>query len=96
MTKENSDDNVIFVGNKPPMNYVIAVLTEFKKSDEVVVKARGRAISKAVETCEVVRKKFLADVTISDIQIGSESIIDDKTNKPMDLATIEIYMTTKS
>ena len=96
MTKENSDDNVIFVGNKPPMNYIIAVLTEFKKSDEVVVKARGRAISKAVETCEVVRKKFLADVTISDIQIGSENIIDDKTNKPMDLATIEIYMTTKS
>ncbi|GAH40485.1 unnamed protein product, partial [marine sediment metagenome] len=94
--KENSDDNVIFVGNKPPMNYIIAVLTEFKKSDEVVVKARGRAISKAVETCEVVRKKFLADVTISDIQIGSENIIDDKTNKPMDLATIEIYMTTKS
>ena len=96
MTKENSDDNVIFVGNKPPMNYIIAVLTEFKKSDEVVVKARGRAISKAVETVEVVRKKFLADVKISDIQIGSENIIDDKTNKPMDLATIEIYMTTKS
>lgn len=92
MTKESDDDNVIFVGNKAPMNYVVAVLTEFKKSDEVVVKARGRAISKAVETVEIVRKKFLSDVSVNDIKIGLENIIDDKTNKPMDIPTIELYL----
>ena len=31
MSYDNEDDNVIFIGNKPPMNYVIAILTEFKK-----------------------------------------------------------------
>jgi DNA-binding protein len=77
------------------MNYVVAVLTEFKKSDDVVVKARGRAISKAVETVEIVRKKFLSDVSVTDIKIGSENIIDDKTNKPMDIPTIELYMSSK-
>jgi DNA-binding protein len=92
MTNENDDDNVIFVGGKAPMNYVVAVLTEFKKSEEVVIKARGRAISKAVETAELVRKKFLTNVDIDEIKIGSENIIDDKTDKPMDIPTIEIYM----
>ena len=92
MTNKTDDDNVIFVGGKAPMNYVVAVLTEFKKSDEVVIKARGRAISKAVETAEIVRKKFLSDVKIDEIKIGSENIIDDKTEKPMDIPTIELYL----
>jgi len=95
MIKTDDEDNVIFIGNKAPMNYVVAVLTEFKKSDDVVVKARGRAISKAVETVEIVRKKFLSDVSVTDIKIGSENIIDDKTNKPMDIPTIELYMSSK-
>ena len=47
--KRKTDENVIFVGNKPPMSYVLAVVTQFNMSgsDEVVIKARGRAISRA-------------------------------------------------
>ena len=46
----NLDENVIYVGNKPPMSYVLAVVTQFNGgSDEVVIKARGRAISRAVQ-----------------------------------------------
>ena len=52
MSNDNEDNNVIFIGNKPPMNYVIAILTEFKESSEVIVKARGRTIGKAVEAAE--------------------------------------------
>jgi len=53
-----AEDNVIYVGNKPVMSYVLAVVTQFNDgSDEVVVKARGRAISRAVDTAEVVRNK---------------------------------------
>ena len=51
-TKERrTDENVIYVGNKPPMSYVLAVVTQFNTSgsDEVIIKARGRAISRAVD-----------------------------------------------
>jgi DNA-binding protein len=49
--KEKRDENTIFVGSKPPMSYVLAVVTQFNttKSEEVVLKARGRAISRAVD-----------------------------------------------
>ena len=49
------DEHTIFVGNKPPMSYVLAVVTEFKKenTDKVIIKARGRAISRAVDAAEI-------------------------------------------
>ena len=96
MAEEVDDDNIIFVGNKAPMNYVIAVLTEFKKNSEVIIKARGRSISKAVETALLVKKKFLNDAEIIEIKVDLENIIDDKTQKPMDIPAIEIFMATPS
>ncbi len=94
MAEEVEDDNIIFVGNKAPMNYVVAVLTEFKKNNEVIIKARGRAISKAVETGLLVKKKFLKEAEIIEIKVDLENIIDDKTQKPMDIPAIEIYLAT--
>ena len=94
MADEVEDDNIIFVGNKAPMNYVVAVLTEFKKNNEVIIKARGRAISKAVESALLVKKKFLQDAEIIEIKVDLENIIDDKTDKPMDIPAIEIYLAT--
>ena len=92
MSYDNKDDNVIFIGNKPLMNYVIAILTEFKKSSEVIIKARGRTIGKAVEAALIVNKKFLEETVIYDVTLDLENIIDNKTNKPMDLPSIEIYL----
>jgi len=96
MLQKTNDDNVIYIGNKPPMNYVIAVLTEFKKTHEVIIKARGRSISKAVEAAELVRKKFIQDAEVIDIKLGLEDIIDNKTNRPMEIPSIEIYLATPS
>jgi archaea-specific DNA-binding protein len=96
MAEEVDDDNIIFVGNKPPMNYVIAVLTEFKNNNEVIIKARGRSISKAVEAALIVKKNFLKDVEIIEIKVDLENIIDDKTQKPMDIPAIEIFLATPS
>ena len=68
-------ENAVFVGNKPVMNYVLAVLTQFNSGvDEVSVKARGRAISRAVDVAEIVRKRFLPDVEVRDIQISTEKV----------------------
>ncbi len=68
-------ENAVFVGNKPVMSYVLAVLTQFNSGvKEVSVKARGRAISRAVDVAEIVRKRFLPDVEVKDIKISTEKV----------------------
>ena len=90
-----NDDNVIFVGTKPPMTYVLAVVRQFSgASDEVVLKARGQAISRAVDTAEIVRNKFIKDAEIKDIKIGTESMTSDD-NRTSNVSTIEISLMTK-
>jgi DNA-binding protein len=74
-----SDDNVVYIGNKPVMSYVLAVVTQFNSgaSDEVLIKARGRSISRAVDTAEVVKNKFMPGVEVKGITIGTEVITGD-------------------
>ena len=91
-SESEQNDNVIFVGSKPPMSYVVAVLTEFERSSNVVIKARGKAISKAVETAEIVRKKYNQAVEVIEIAIDTEHITDKDTNKPMDIPSIVISL----
>ena len=75
----NADENTIYVGNKPPMSYVLAVVTQFNGgSDEVVIKARGRAISRAVDTAEITRNRFVTNAKVKDIKIGTESITNEE------------------
>jgi len=69
------EENVVFIGKKPVMNYVIACLTFFNTGgSEVCIKARGRAISRAVDTVEVLRRSFLKNVKIKGITIGTEEM----------------------
>ena len=69
------DDNTILIGNKPPMSYVLAVVTQFNKgSDTLLLKARGRAITRAVDTAEIVRNRFVTEAKIGNINIRTESI----------------------
>ena len=89
---EKADENTIFIGNKPAMSYVLAVVTQFKSSDEVVIKARGRAISKAVDTAEITRNRFVTNVKIKDIKIGTESVVNEEGNN-FNVSSIEIYLT---
>ena len=71
-----SDTNTVYVGNKPPMSYVMALITAFNAPgvDSVVLKARGRAISRAVDVAEIAKNRFLRDVQASRIEIGSEQL----------------------
>jgi DNA-binding protein len=97
MAKEKSnDENVIYVGNKPSMSYVLAVVTQFQSggSDEVVIKARGRAISRAVDTAEIVRNKFIKDAKLKNIKIGTESITNEE-GRSSNVSSIEIFLTIK-
>jgi len=95
--KETHDENenTIFVGNKPPMSYVLAVVTQFNGgSDEVVIKARGRAISRAVDTAEITRNRFVTNAKVKDIKIGTETITNEE-GKSSNVSSIEISLTTK-
>jgi archaea-specific DNA-binding protein len=96
MTEEKrTDENVIYVGSKPPMSYVLAVVTQFNGgSDEVVIKARGRAISRAVDTAEITRNRFVTNAKIKDIKIGTESITNEE-GRNSNVSSIEISLTTK-
>jgi len=70
-----SVENVVYIGSKPIMNYCMAVITSLhEKGGSVAVKARGRAISTAVDVVEVTRSRFLKDLTVMDIEIGTEEL----------------------
>ena len=92
MTAKGSEENVIFVGNKPPMSYVLAIVSQFNSgSDEVIVKARGRAISRAVDAAEITRNRFVTDAKIKDIVIGTEAITNEE-GRTSNVSSIEITL----
>jgi DNA-binding protein len=90
-------DNSIFIGGKPFMNYVTGVVMQFttKDADEVIVKARGKFISRAVDVAEVASKRFLeGNVYTKEIRINSEEF-ENKEKKLVRVSTIEIVLAKK-
>ena len=94
--ERKTDENVIYVGSKPPMSYVLAVITQFNTSgsDEVVIKARGRAISTAVDAAEITRNRFATDKEVKEIKISTESITNEE-GRTSNVSTIEICLAKK-
>ena len=87
-----AEDNVIFVGKKPSMAYVLGAITQFSNNqNEIHIKARGRAISRAVDVAEIVRRKFLQDVKLKSIEIGTEEREIENRGK-MNVSTIDILL----
>ena len=87
-------DNTVFIGNKPVMNYLLAVVTQFNNgADEVAIKARGKAISRAVDTAEIALNRFLDNVDKKDI-VTSTEIIDTDSGKT-NVSSIEIILAQK-
>lgn len=71
-----AEENIVYIGNKPIMNYVLAVVTQMNSGvTEVILKARGRAISRAVDVAEIVRNRFISDVDVKSIDISTEEIV---------------------
>lgn len=70
MTQKPND--VVFVGNKPPMSYVLAIMTAFSGNQkEVTLKARGQSITTAVDVAEIARNRFMKDLKVTSIAIGT-------------------------
>ena len=88
--------DVLYIGRKPPMNYVLAVITSLSSSNakELTLKARGRAISTAVDTAEITRSRFMPDLKVKKIAIGSEEMPPrEGENRPRMVSTMEITLT---
>jgi DNA-binding protein len=72
---EKMERNVVFIGTKPVMNYVLAVITQMNMGGgEVTLKARGKAISTAVDVAEITRNRFLKSLKVKSISIGTEEL----------------------
>ena len=95
--EKNKDDNVILIGHKPAMSYVLAAVTQFNlfDSEEVILKARGRTISRAVDTAEIIRDRFMKNVEVKDIKINTENITAED-GSTTDISSMEIYLTTNN
>ena len=86
------ENNTIFVGSKPVMNYVLAVVTQFNEgSHSVLLRARGKAISRAVDAAEIVRNRFVPDADVVDIQISTEEI-ENYNSEKTNVSIIEILI----
>lgn len=88
------ESNSVFIGRKPVMNYVLACITLFHGgAEEINIKARGTAISRAVDVVEVVRRRFLPDVKIKNVGIGTEQMAPrEEGGSPTNVSTIEITL----
>jgi len=72
---EMSEENIVYIGSKPVMNYCLAVLTSLQgEGSRVALKARGRAISTAVDVAEVTKSRFMRDLSVEKIEIGTEEL----------------------
>ena len=93
--RTNEKDNIIFVGIKPFMNYVTGVVMQFqnKGQNEVIVSARGKFTSKAIDVVEVARRTFLKDenIQVREIKISSEQF-ENKEGRRIFVSSIEIYL----
>ncbi len=86
------DDNTIFIGKKPLMSYVLAALRQINDNDgTVVIKARGKAISRAVDVAEILRNQFATTATVDSIEISTERLTSDE-GRESNVSSIEIFM----
>jgi DNA-binding protein len=89
-----SENNSVLIGKKPVMNYVLACITLFHSgAKEINVKARGKAISRAIDTVEVVRRRFLPDVKVKKVGIGTDQLSAQEEGDALtNVSTIEITL----
>jgi DNA-binding protein Alba len=86
---------IIFIGNKMPMDYVLAIITGLSSGNtqEITLKARGQAITTAVDAAEITRNRFVKDLKVLKISIGTEEMPPrEGENRSRMVSTIEIVL----
>jgi len=87
-----ADENIVLIGKKPVMNYVVALMTFFNSdAKKVVAKARGRAICRAVDTIELLRRAFMKDLQLEGIAIRTEEVTREE-SRESNVSAIELTL----
>jgi len=88
------DPNIVYIGRKPVMSYVLAVITSYNQSETKIVtlKARGRSMTTAVDVAEIVRRRFMKDLKTNKITIGTEELQQEE-GGTRNVSTMEIMLT---
>lgn len=75
------------------MNYVLACLTLFQNgTQEISIKARGRAISRAVDVAEILSNRYMPDVSVKNIDIDTEQMVDASSGAMTNVSSMQIRM----
>ena len=91
LTEKEGSDNVVFIGSKHLMNYVNSIDMQFKNSPEVIIKARGKFISKAIDIVEVAKRRYTENhIKVKEIKIGTEQY--ENEDKKINVSTIDIIL----
>jgi len=87
-----AEENTVYIGKKPTMNYVLAVVSQINAGcSEICIKARGRAISRAVDVAEIVRNRFVQNLAYKEVRIATEQMSSEN-GSTANVSSIEIYM----
>jgi len=89
--RREGQENAVFVGRRPTMNYVMAVMMVLNKGEDCTVKARGKAISHAVDICEILKNRFLKGVEYKDIRISTEQLTGEE-GRTNNVSSMEIVL----
>lgn len=91
---KRDDRNTVFIGSKPFMNYVTAVVMQFttQNANKVTIRSRGKFISKAVDVAEVVKRRFMfGQIATEEVKIGSEAF-ENQEGRQVSVSTIDIAL----
>jgi DNA-binding protein len=87
---KNKASNEIFVGKKPLMTYVTATLVQLANEPIVIIKARGKSITRAVDVAQIIVKRMdTLGYKIGPVKIGSE-VVQSQDGKARNVSTIEV------
>lgn len=89
-----SKDNSVYIGKRPTMNYVMAAMMILNKGEKATIKARGRAISHAVDVAEILKNKFVTTAKYIDIRLATEQLTNND-GKVSNVSSIEIEIAPK-
>ncbi len=85
-------NNEIFIGKKPLMTYVTATLVQLANEPTVIIKARGKSITRAVDVAQIIVKRMdTLGYKVGPVKIGSESV-QSQDGRPRSVSTIEVYI----
>ena len=88
----NNANNEIFIGKKPLMTYVTATLVQLANEPTVIIKARGKSITRAVDVAQIIVKRMdTLGYKIGPVKIGSE-LVQSQDGKTRNVSTIEVYI----